>query len=129
MRAASLAGQDILRKVTAGHRLRLRVSVAHSIDVPSDQEQHQRLRIYGAYACARIALKAARFGRLRLPANSAPLRGAPRAAFERAAFSRGPLCPTKPRKVHGFQTKTKGTSYEQDRQPPEPPGLSRDQER
>jgi hypothetical protein len=93
------------------------------------ESQHQRLRIYGAYARARIAFKAARFGRLRLPANSAPLRGALRAAFERAAFPRGPLCPTKSHKVHGFQTKAKGILHEQDRQPPEPPGLRRDQER
>src|SRR5665647_2785557 len=82
-----------------------------------------------AYARARIAFKAARFGRLRLPANSAPLRGALRAAFKRAAVPRGPLCPTKSHKVHGFQTKTKGISHEQDRQPTEPPGLRRDQER
>jgi hypothetical protein len=71
-------------------------------------------------------LVSAAFG---LPANSAPLRGALRAAFERAAVPRGPLCPTKSHKVHGFQTKTKGISHEQDRQPPEPPGLRRDQER
>jgi hypothetical protein len=73
----------------------------------SIRSQYQRLRIYGACARTRVVFKAARFGRLRLPANSAPLRGALRAAFERAAFPRGPLCPTKPRKVHGFQTKTK----------------------
>ena len=66
------------------------------------------------------------FGSLPTPA---PLRGGLRAAFERAAFSRGPFCPTKSHKVHGFQTKTKGISHEQDRQPPEPPGLRRDQER
>jgi hypothetical protein len=63
----------------------------------SIRSQHQRLRIYGAYARTRVVFKAARFGRLRLPANSTPLRGALRAAFERAAFPRGPLCPTKPR--------------------------------
>jgi hypothetical protein len=56
---------------------------------------------------ARIAFKAARFGRLWLPANSAPLRGPLRAAFERAALPRGPLCPTKLRKVHGFKPRRK----------------------
>jgi hypothetical protein len=30
------------------------------------------------------------------------------AAFERAAYPRGHLCPTKPRKVHGFNFKSKG---------------------
>jgi hypothetical protein len=41
--------------------------------------------------------------------SSAPLRGAPaRAAFEHTAFARGPKCPTKPRKVHGFKRKSKG---------------------
>jgi hypothetical protein len=37
---------------------------------------------FGAYARTRVVFKAARFGRLRLPANSAPLHGALRAAFE-----------------------------------------------
>jgi hypothetical protein len=99
-----------------GFRRRLRALVAHSLDVPFDPKaKHQRLCIFGVYTRARIAFKAARFSRLRLPANSAPLRGALRAAFERAAVSRGPLCPTKSHKVHGFQTKTKGISHEQDR--------------
>jgi hypothetical protein len=82
----------------------------HIADDPFDWEVSTlAASIYGAYARARIAFKAARFGRLRLSANSAPLRGALRVAFERAAFPRGPLCPTKPRKLHGFQIKTKGT--------------------
>jgi hypothetical protein len=46
----------------------------------------------------------------RSPSAPWPTRAASRcpwAASERAAFPRGPVCPTKPRKVHGFQTKTK----------------------
>ena len=58
--------------------MRLKASVAHSFpDVPFVlASQHQRLRFDGAYARARAAFKAARFGRLRLPANCAPLRDA-----------------------------------------------------
>ena len=109
---------------------RLGASVAHAADVPFDQKANTSgFEFMGTYARARIAFKAARFGRLRLPANSAPLRGALRAAFERAAVPRGPLCPTKSHKVHGFQTETKGISHEQERQPSEPPSLRRDQER
>src|ERR1700730_10898626 len=76
--------------------------------------------MYGAYARARIAFKAARFGRLRLPANSVPLRGALRAAFERAAFPRGPCAPRsrarcmafKPRrKAHHMSTPTNRPSH------------------
>jgi len=67
----------------------------------------------GAYARPRITFKAARF---RTPARKEPglvqlraaLGGALRAAFERAAFARGHWCPTKPRKVHGFNFKSKG---------------------
>jgi hypothetical protein len=68
--------------------------VAHILDDPFVMAaKHRRLRIDGAYARARVAFKAARFGRLRLPANSAPLRGVLRTAFERAAFPRGLKCP------------------------------------
>jgi hypothetical protein len=43
------------------------------------------------------------FGSLPTPRRFA----VPAATFERAAFPRGPRCPTKPRKVHGFKPRRK----------------------
>jgi len=63
--------------------------VVHSIDDPFERgSQHQRLRICGADARARVTFKAARF-RTAFVQLRAALGGALQAAFERAAFARG----------------------------------------
>jgi hypothetical protein len=102
-----------------GFRRRLRASVAHSLDVPFDQKASisgfEFMGFMPARASPSRPLVSVAFGSLPTPRRFAVPCGPP---LKRAAFPRGPLCPTKPRKVHGFQTETKGTSHEQDNHPP-----------
>jgi len=64
--------------------------------------------MWWAYARARVAFKAARFGRLRLPANSAPPCGAPAGQPLNAPLLRAGLAAPRSRNGAGFNLKSKG---------------------